>query len=109
MESKRQQEQRFEIKSNSFITIQDLNTLNSIDSINNWNTFKSKYQNLFNSIRAKCLGRPADQELINKLNNLQSRITDSGNEQDDFSAKIKTLKYMAEGNIRNVNNAPTAA
>ena len=28
MESKRQQEQRFEIKSNSFITIQDLNKAN---------------------------------------------------------------------------------
>ena len=50
--------------------------LKNIDSINNWNIFKLKYENLFNAIRAKCLGRNADEELKDKLNNLKNRIKD---------------------------------
>ena len=88
---------------------EDLNTLKKIDSINNWLTFKSKYKNLFNAIRAKCLGRNADNELKKKLNNMKNRISDTGLEQDDFITKFNNLFRMADGQIRNVKNAAVAA
>ena len=88
---------------------EDQQALDNIDTINNWNTFKSKYENLFNSIRAKCLGRNADEELKNKLNNLKNRIKDAQNEEDDFTIKFNNLYKMADGQIRNVKNASTAA
>ena len=83
--------------------------LNNIDLINNWNTFKLKYENLFNSIRAKCLGRNADEELKDKLNNLKNRIKDTKNEEDDFIIKFNKLYKMADGQISNVKNASTVA
>ena len=88
---------------------EDLNTLKNIDMINAWLTFKSKYPNLFNAIRAKCLGRNADEELKTKLNNMKDRIYYAGSEQNDFITKFNTLYNMANGQIRNVENAPTAA
>ena len=43
------------------------------------------------------------------LNNLRSRIDDAGSEQNDFEKKYNELYKMADGQIRNVNNAATAA
>ena len=88
---------------------EDLNTLKNIDSINDWFTFKSKYKNLFNAIRAKCLGRNADNDLKMKLNNMKNRISYVGLEQDDFNTKFNNLFRMADGQIRNVQNAAVAA
>ena len=88
---------------------EDQKALNNINSINHWAEFKSKYQNLFNAIRAKCLGRNADSDLKNKLNNLKVRITDAGSEQNDFINKFIKLYNMADGKIRDVNSAATAA
>ena len=87
---------------------EDLKVLNNIDSINHWIDFKSKYNNLFNAIRAKCLGRNADSDLKNKLNNLKSRITDVGSEQNDFTNKFNKLFDMANGKLRDVNAAIAA-
>ena len=83
--------------------------LKNIDSINNWNIFKLKYENLFNAIRAKCLGRNADEELKDKLNNLKNRIKDAKNEENDFIVKFIKLYKMADGQIRNGKNASTVA
>ena len=87
---------------------EDQNALSNINSINNWNTFNSKYLNLFNAIRAKCLGRNADSVLKNQLNNLKARITDAGPNQNDFNTKFNNLYRMADGQIRNVNSAIAA-
>ena len=87
---------------------EDQKALENIDSINNWVDFKAKYINLFNAIRAKCLGRNADEALKQKLINLKARITDAGNEQNEFEQKFKKLFDMANGRIRDVN-ADTAA
>jgi hypothetical protein len=88
---------------------EDQAALDGINSISSWSTFKSKYQNLFNAIRARCLGREADQDLMNKLNNLKSRINDTGSEQSDFEKKYNELYRMASGQIRNVTNAASVA
>ena len=79
-----------------------------MNSINNWNDFKSKYLNLFNAIRAQMLGKNADSDLKNKLNNLRSRITDAGSEKNDFVSKFNKLYNMADGKIRDVNAATAA-
>ena len=65
--------------------------------------------NLFNAIRARCLGKEADSDLMSKLNNLKSRIYDAGSEQNDFNKKFNELYRMASGQIRNVTNASVAA
>ena len=88
---------------------EDQQALNEINSISSWSTFKSKYPNLFNAIRARCLGKEADSDLMSKLNNLKSRIYDAGSEQNDFNNKFNELYRMASGQIRNVNNASVAA
>jgi hypothetical protein len=90
------------------LSTKDKKVLDNIGSINSWNDFKNKYQNLFNSIRAKCLGRNADSELKNKLNDLKSRITDAGYDINDFLNKYKKLYDMADGKIRDVNAATAA-
>ena len=90
------------------LSSEDQKVLNNINSINSWNDFKNKYQNLFNAIRAKCLGRNADSDLKNNLNNLKSRISDAGSEQNDFNSKFKKLYDMADGKIRDVNAATAA-
>ena len=87
---------------------EDLDVLNKMNLINNWNDFKSKYLNLFNAIRAQMLGKNADSDLKNKLNNLRARITDAGSEQNDFVSKSNKLYNMADGKIRDVNAATAA-
>ena len=79
-----------------------------MNTINNWNDFKSKYLNLFNVIRVQMLGKNTDSDLKNKLNNLRARITDSGSEQNDFVSKFNKLYNMADGKIRDVNAATAA-
>ena len=91
------------------LSSEDQKALNDINTINSWNVFKSKYNNLFNAIRAKCLGKEADANLKNQLNNLKSRIKDVGSEGNDFNNKFNELYRMADGQIRNVQNAKTAA
>ena len=80
---------------------EDKIVLEQINSINNWNTFKSKYNNLYNAIRAKCLGKNEDSDLINKLTNLKSRIKDAGIKQSDFNNKFNRLykMKMAKGQL----------
>ena len=85
------------------ISLEDFASLIDIDSINTWNDFKSKYQNLFYAIRAKYLGRKADIDLKNKLNNLRNRITVVASEKNDFNEKFKILYDMADGKLRDVN------
>ena len=96
-------------KKQASLSSEDQKALKEINSINNWNSFKSKYPNLFNAIRAKCLGKTADSALKKDLNNLKARIHDAGSEQKDFNIKFNELYRMADGQIRNVSNAVTAA
>ena len=88
---------------------EDQQALKDIGRLSDWNSFKSKYQNLFRAIRAKCLGRDKDENLKQELNKLKSRINGVGAEQNDFNQKFNELYKMADGQIRNVNSASTAA
>ena len=66
-------------------------TLNDINCINNWNNFKSKYENLFKAIREFLLVEGEDEDLKQKLKKLKSRIHDAGSEQNDFEQKYNEL------------------
>ena len=43
------------------------------------------------------------------MNQLKNRIKDAQNKEDDFTIKFNNLYKMADGQIRNVKNASTAA
>ena len=86
-------------KSQTFLSREDQQALDHINSIENWSTFKSYQKKLFFAIKAKCLGKKANSELIDKLNTLKSKIKDVGNEQNNFDAKYNNLLRMAEGSI----------
>ena len=79
--------------------------LNDINCINNWNQFKSKYQNLFKAIREFLLVEGKYEDLKQKLQSLKSRIHDAGPEQNDFEQKFNKLFRMANDDI---NKAFTA-
>ena len=96
-------------KKQASLSREDQQALDSINSICSWSIFKSKYPNLFNAIRARCLGREADSDLMSKLNSLKSRIHDVGSEQSDYNNKFNELYRMASGQIRDVNKASVAA
>ena len=87
------------------ISLEDKKELENINNINSWNSFKNKYLNLFNAIRAECLGKEQNEDLKKKLNSLKSRINDFGAERNDFDIKFKKLYDMADGKIRDVNAA----
>ena len=96
-------------KQQVILSREDQNALELINLISNWSSFKSKYKNLFNAIRAKCFGKTSDPGLKDDLNNLRARIHDAGSEQNDFDKKYNELYKMADGQIVNVTNTATAA
>ena len=89
----------------SGVSLDDKKALENIDAINSWNEFENKYKNLFNAIRAECLGKEKNENLKKKLNSLKNRISIPGSKRNDFDSKFKKLFDMADGKIRNVNTA----
>ena len=77
----------------------DKKALDDIDIINSWSEFKSKYQNIYNAIKVKYLTKELDPILKDKLNSLNSRLTDIGSEKKDFQKKFDILYKMANGTI----------
>ena len=67
--------------------------------------FNSKYSNLLNVIRAKCLGKKEDLDLMNKLNNLKFRIRDAGSNQNEFNQKLNMLYKLASGSIISIKDS----
>ena len=77
----------------------DKKALDDIDIINSWSEFKSKYQNIYNAIKVKYLTKELDPILKDKLNSLNSRLTDIGLEKKDFQKKFDILYKMVNGKI----------
>ena len=77
----------------------DKKVLEDIDIINSWPEFKSKYQNIYNAIKLKYLTKELDPLLKDKLNSLNSRLTDIGLEKKDFQKKFDILYKMVNGKI----------
>ena len=51
----------------------DINNLNEIDSISNYDEFIMKYESLDKAIQAKMIGSEVDHELIKKLKKLKKK------------------------------------
>ena len=81
------------------IPIEDKKALENIDCINNWKTFKSKYKNLSNAIKAYYSEGRENLVLMNKIKNLRSRINDAGSKQNEFNNKCNVLYQLASGKI----------
>jgi len=87
------------------MSLEDKKELKNINNINSWNSFKDKYENLFNAIRAECLGKEKNEDLKKKLDSVKSKISDYGAEKEDFEIKFNKLYDMADGKIRDVKSA----
>ena len=87
------------------MSLEDKKELKNINNINSWNSFKDKYENLFNAIRAECLGKEKNEDLKKKLDSVKSKMSDYGAEKEDFEIKFKKLYDMADGKIRDVKSA----
>ena len=82
------------------VSSNDIKALENINNINNLQEFNNKFENLFNAIRAECLGKEKNENLINKLKDLQNRISIPESERNDFSSKFSKLYGMANGSTR---------
>ena len=81
--------------------------LNLYENFNNqittYSQFKSKADMLKNVIEAQMYGKEKDQNLINKLNQLKSKVTShslSSSENTDFNDKFNILYQIANGALR---------
>ena len=81
------------------ISIEDIKALQSIVYINNWKTFESKYKNLLNAMWGEYLEGRENLDLMNKIKNLKSRISDAGSKQNEFNNKCNVLYQLASGKI----------
>ena len=73
------------------------------NQITTYSQFKSKADMLKNVIEAQMYGKEKDQNLINKLNQLKSKVTShslSSSENTDFNDKFNILYQIANGALR---------
>ena len=79
---------------------EDIEIFNNLDKINTYNEFKSKFWNIFRVVRAKCLGKNGDDELINKFLNFKKKINVPENNKKDFNEKMTQIEFMINGGLR---------
>lgn len=81
---------------------EDINALNNIDSINNYNDFVNQFEKLNHAIQALMLGKAENTSLLEKLNSLNNRVTNSGlnsQQSKDFEEKFGKLQRIASGKL----------
>ena len=83
------------------LSLDEIAAFKSIPNINSISQFNSKYDKLFSAIKAKQLGKNADQDLKNKLSSIKSRLinTVSGTEKNQFEEKWNKLYDMASNGV----------
>ena len=73
----------------------------NLDKINTYEEFKSKNFGIFiRVVRAKCLGKNADDELKSKFYNLKMKIEVPENNKKDFNEKMTQIEFMINGGLR---------
>ncbi len=79
------------------LSLDEISALNNINGINSFNQFDNTYDKLLSAIKARQLGRNADNELCEKLKLLNDRIINSLNEEqkNNFEVKWKKLYDIA--------------
>ena len=79
------------------LSLDEIKAFDQLQSINSINQFNNLYDKLHSAIKAKQLGKNGDNNLMNILNSLYSRIinTKSGQQKIDFEKKWNELYEMA--------------
>jgi len=83
------------------LSLDEIKAFDQLPSINSINQFNNLYDKLYSAIKAKQLGKNGDNDLMNKLNALKSRIinTISGQQKIDFEKKWNELYEMASKGV----------
>ena len=83
------------------LSLEEISAFKQFDNINSFEQFNNLYEKLHSVIKAKQLGKDADNDLINKLDLLRGRIIKNLNEpqKNDFEDKWKKLHEIAEKGI----------
>ena len=86
----------------------DINNLNEIDTISNYDEFINKYESIDKAIQAKMIGSEIDYELKKNLIELKKRIEDEFNNSESdlnniqiFNDKWEKLYNMSSGSLKN--------
>ena len=81
---------------------EDLESLEKIDSIQNYDKFIEHYNNLEKAIQAKMIGLEPDYELIKKLDSLNKRLEKTINPEklNDYYIKFNILNNWASGKLK---------
>ena len=79
---------------------EDIEIFDNLDKISTYNEFQSKFWNIFRVVRAKCLGKNGDDELINKFLNFKKKINVPENNKKDFNEKMTQIEFMINGGLR---------
>ena len=79
---------------------EDLDIFDNLDKINTYEEFQKKFWNIYRVVRAKCLGKNADDELKSKFYNFKKRIKVPENNKNDFDERISQIEFMINGGLR---------
>ena len=79
---------------------EDIEIFNNLNQINTFEDFKTKFENIKRVVRAKCLGRNADEELIKKFSEFKKNMKVLNNNKEEFNEKMKEIEDMIKGGLR---------
>ena len=87
------------------LSLDEISAFNNINNLNSLNQFNNSFDKLLSAIKAKQLGKNADNELCEKLKSLKERILKGLNEKqkNDFEIKWKKLYDIASQGIHEFN------
>ena len=87
-------------KEKASLLAEDIQIFNNLNNINTYAEFNSKYFNIFRIVRAKCLGRNTDNELIKLFDDFKNKINVPLENKQDFKNKMNEIELMINGGLR---------
>ncbi len=87
-------------KEKASLLAEDIQIFNNLNNINTYAEFNSKYFNIFRIVRAKCLGRNTDNELIKLFDDFKNKINVPPENKQDFKNKMNEIELMINGGLR---------
>ena len=87
-------------KEKASLLAEDIQIFNNLNNIKTYAEFNSKYFNIFRIVRAKCLGRNTDNELIKLFDDFKNKINVPLENKQDFKNKMNEIELMINGGLR---------
>ncbi len=88
------------VKEQASLMDEDIEIFNNLNQINTFDDFKTKFENIKRVVRAKCLGRNANDELIKMFSEFKKNMKDINNNKEEFNKKMKEIEDMIKGGLR---------